>query len=79
MAQKGLIEFHDVVRPVSREYIAEKLQQLDVENEKLTSLEKEELNFYLKDFGLELSFIQNSKFKIQNSELTKNGTSINLE
>ena len=67
MAQKGLIEFHDVVRPVSREYIAEKLQQLSIENEQLTSLEKEELNFYIKEFGLELSFIHNSKFKIQNS------------
>ena len=74
MAQKGLIEFHDIIRPVSREYIAEKLQQLSTENRELTSLESEELNFYMKDFSLELGFIQNSKFKIQNSELTKNTT-----
>lgn len=66
MAQKGIIEFHDVIKPVSREYIAEKLQQLSIDNNNLTPLEIEELNFYLKDFGLELSFIQNLKFKIQN-------------
>ena len=28
MAQKGLIEFHDEIRPVSREYIAEKLMEV---------------------------------------------------
>ena len=59
MAQKGIIEFNDEIRPVSREYIAEKL--LKIKNEKLkfaslTGLEEEELQFYLKDFGIELKF-----------------------
>ena len=30
MAQKGIIQFHDNIKPVSREYIAEKLQQLSI-------------------------------------------------
>ncbi|MHB1689040.1 MAG: capsule assembly Wzi family protein [Ignavibacteriaceae bacterium] len=71
MAQKGIIQFHDNIKPVSREYIAEELQQLSVNINQLTPLENKELKFYLKDFGIELVFINNSqpmaeKFKIQN-------------
>lgn len=75
MAQKGIIVFNDIAKPVTRKYIAEKLQQLksletenpDSANTILTPLEINELNFYLKDYGIELSFIENSKSKIQNS------------
>ena len=63
MAQKGIIQFHDNIKPVSREYIAEKLKQLSINNNQLTPLENEELKFYLKDYGMELSSIQNSAFK----------------
>ncbi len=73
MAQKGLIEFNDEIRPVSREYIAAKLKEVEEkssevrgqksevrsqrsESSGLTSLEKEELEFYIKDFGVELKF-----------------------
>jgi len=55
MAQKGVIEFNDNIRPVSRKYIAGKLEELEKSAKGLTSLEKEELKFYLKDYGLEYS------------------------
>ncbi len=93
MAQKGLIEFNDEIRPVSRKYIAGKLEELEqISSEvrgqrseagsqsaytkvsadrksksKLTSLEKEELDFYLKDFGVELKF-QGGSIEGQSSE-----------
>jgi hypothetical protein len=69
MAQKGIIDFHDEIKPVSRQYIAEKLLEVREAGERkpeagerrpetgreITSLENEELEFYLKDFGMEIS------------------------
>jgi hypothetical protein len=61
MSQKGLIVFDDQVRPVPRTYIAEKLLELNSKTEQLTSLEKEEAAFYLKDYGFETEFIKSEK------------------
>ena len=65
IAQKGVIEFNDNIRPVSRKYIAEKLEELkksEVSSQKsvenLTEFEKEELEFYLKDYGIELDYLK---------------------
>lgn len=81
LAQKGIIEFNDNFRPVSRKYIAEKLEEVvrdyslqSTADKGLNNLEREELEFYLKDYGIELNFLEsqqktkneNSKFKIQN-------------
>lgn len=60
MAQKGIIVFNDNIRPVSRKYIAMQLGRLQAYSERtvdnqLTSLEREELAFYLKDYGFELT------------------------
>ncbi|HKJ82153.1 MAG TPA: capsule assembly Wzi family protein [Ignavibacteriaceae bacterium] len=74
MAQKGLIVFKDNIRPVSRKYIAERLNQIKIQNSKfkiqnLTELEREELEFYLKDYGME-----SSEFKVQGSKFDENST-----
>ncbi len=66
MAQKGLITFNDEIRPVSRKYIAGKLLQLKIKNEKLkneefTSVERDELNFYIQDFGMEIKQLHSIK------------------
>lgn len=50
MAQKGLIEFNDVSRPLSRQQIYEWLDGLQQKNQQLTDIEKKELAFYLKEF-----------------------------
>lgn len=50
MAQKGLIEFHDMIQPLSRAYIGERLMQLDSSRAKLSKTEKSELDFYLQEF-----------------------------
>lgn len=68
LSQKSIIVFDDQIRPVSRKYIAEKLLETSSKSVQLTSLEKEELQFYSKDFKLE--FDLNSKTKIDSSQLT---------
>ncbi|MFW9928938.1 MAG: hypothetical protein ACFFD1_06080, partial [Candidatus Thorarchaeota archaeon] len=56
LAQKGIIQLDDQIKPLSREYIAEKLIQLDSLKYKLTNLEQEELEFFKKDFFTEMNF-----------------------
>lgn len=57
MAQKGILEIDDQIKPISRIYIAEKLSELKNNSSRLSDLEADELEFYLKDFGRELKFI----------------------
>lgn len=82
MAQKGVVQFSDVVRPVSRMYIAKKLLEVrgvgsreyggvgsreygvgsrkEEKGSRLSEVEKEDLEFYLKDFGFEVKTILRS-------------------
>ena len=77
MAQKGVVQFSDVVRPVSRMYIAKKLLEVREagrgevgsreygvgsrkKGSRLSEVEKEDLEFYLKDFGFEVKTILRS-------------------
>jgi len=53
MAQKGLIEFNDLIKPLSREYIYEKLEVLKNVQNQISEVDKEELKFWLIDYGLE--------------------------
>jgi hypothetical protein len=57
-SQKGLIDYNDLVRPLTRKYIAEKILELENIKDKLTSLERDELEFYKSEFGRELDIIQ---------------------
>ena len=61
LSQKSIIVFDDQVRPVSRKYIAQKLIEASEKLDQLTSLEKEELDFYNQDFKREFDFINNIK------------------
>jgi len=56
LAQKGIIELNDQVKPLPRIYIAEKLLEADCEK-CLTPLEKEELEFFMNDYANEFSFL----------------------
>lgn len=58
LSQKGIIEFNDEIRPLSREYIYAQLKKINEklnDNPKLnlSSLEREELQFWLKDYNIE--------------------------
>ena len=51
LSQKGIVEFNDLIRPLSRKYIAEKLWTAKTYSyNELTSIEKDELEFFLKDY-----------------------------
>lgn len=55
MANKGFIEFNDLIRPVSRNIIYNHLLELNAVKEKLSSTEKKELNFYLQEYASALT------------------------
>ena len=50
LSQRGVIDFDDHIKPLPRTYIAEKLLEAAGKHNQLTELEKEEINFYRKDF-----------------------------
>lgn len=50
MSQKGIISFNDIVLPLTRTYIYDKLEELDNQRDKLSKIEKQELNFYLQEY-----------------------------
>lgn len=53
LAQKGVIDLDDIVLPLSRAYISNKLDTLSYQSGILTPLEKKELDFYRKEYTLE--------------------------
>ena len=50
MAQKGLIEFNDLIKPVNRNQIQTALIVLSTKKELLTLVESNELEFYLQEY-----------------------------
>jgi hypothetical protein len=61
MAQKGFIDFNDLIKPVDRKQVFTLLQSLQ-NNPKLNSVEKQELAFFINGFKLEDStYMPNSK------------------
>jgi hypothetical protein len=58
LAQKGIIEFNDEIRPVVREYIYDKIKTVSEKlklnpNIDLTKIEREELAFWLDEYNIE--------------------------
>jgi hypothetical protein len=54
LSDKGIIEFTDLVKPLSKKYISEKLIEVKNKIEMLTKLEKDELEFFEKDYFFEI-------------------------
>ena len=51
MAQKGLIQLNDLIKPINRVDIQFALNELYTKTEQLTQIEKLELNFYLQEYN----------------------------
>jgi hypothetical protein len=51
LSQKGIIEFDDVMRPISRKTISEKLNELQNSISLLTPVERKELAFYKQEYS----------------------------
>jgi len=61
---RGIIEFTDLVKPLSKKYISEKLIEAKNKIEMLTELEKDELEFFERDYFLEIhGFVEENKNK----------------
>jgi len=64
LSNKGIIELADLVKPLSRKYISEKLLEAKSNIKMLTELEKDELEFFEKDYFLEIEcFAEKNKDK----------------
>ncbi len=50
MAQKGLVQVNDLIKPINRVDIQFALNELTSKTEQLTPIEKIELNFYLQEY-----------------------------
>ncbi len=53
LGTKGIIEFDDLILPLSRKYISGKLNEVSGKVNELTTLEKRELEFFKSDYNLE--------------------------
>lgn len=62
LSTKGIIDYNDEIRPLSRKYIAEKLLEANENPGMITSIEKADLEFYKKDFYHEILMIKNEQF-----------------
>ncbi|MGE5859003.1 MAG: hypothetical protein ACM34J_00510 [Ignavibacteria bacterium] len=58
LSRKGLIDFNALFKPLPRKYINEKLLDAESKIDKLTGLEKEELQFYKKEYFIERSYAE---------------------
>lgn len=57
LSVRGLIEFNDELKPLSRLELANKLIEATNQNDKLTSLERENIEYYKREFAPELALI----------------------
>ncbi len=65
-SQKGLIDYDDLIRPLPRKYIADKIIQLKSNSDKMTPLELKELEFYEKEFGREIDILLGKSSETEN-------------
>lgn len=61
LSTKGVIEYNDEFRPLSRKYLAEKLLEAEKHPELLTEVQMKDLKFYKQDYYHEIWFIENEK------------------
>lgn len=54
LANAKLIEINSAIKPYSRVFIAEKLQEVSAKKDQLNKRQEQELEFYMKDYRLEL-------------------------
>jgi hypothetical protein len=56
LANAKIIEINSAIKPYSRIFIAEKLKQASLHQDQLSKRQQKELEFYLKDYRLELEY-----------------------
>jgi hypothetical protein len=68
ISQKGFINFNDLIQPVSRKEISFKLKELSLKDSLLNKIEKEELYFYIKEYGINIQATYDKIFIIKKDE-----------
>jgi hypothetical protein len=68
IAQKGLISFNDLIQPINRKEISSKLEELSNKDSLLNKIEKEELFFYLREYGLNKVQLSDKVFLLKKDE-----------
>lgn len=63
MAQKGLLQFNDLIKPLSRQYLGACLDSLSHQLNQLTTIEKKEWAFYMREYGLEVDTFKKTDAK----------------
>ena len=58
LSQKGMIELNDIIKPLPRTYISQKLKEARSKIDMLTDLEKDELVFFEKEYFVELEYFK---------------------
>ena len=61
LAIDGIIEINSVIKPYSREFIAQKLLEAKEKEELLNSRQNKDVDFYLNDYALELNQLPDTK------------------
>jgi hypothetical protein len=64
LANQQIIDVNSIVRPYSRNFIAEKLSEAHSRREELNARQRKDLDFYLKDFNKELKPDKNFKKRL---------------
>jgi hypothetical protein len=70
-AAKGTIEFDDLIKPVPRKEIAQKLRELKEKESTLSLTEQKELNFYLKEFAEFQSIAKDTLLILKKDEFSR--------
>jgi hypothetical protein len=71
---KGAIEYHSEIKPIPRKEIAGHLLEALSNKERLTSIDIQEIDFYLKEYADEISFIaDSSNLKLPRTEFFTSG------
>ncbi|HEX2920978.1 MAG TPA: hypothetical protein VHO50_07430 [Bacteroidales bacterium] len=63
LANMRIIEVNSAIKPYSRLFIAQKLEEADKQREKLSARQQKELDFYLLDFGKEFNYPKEKRRK----------------
>lgn len=73
LANSRIIEINSAIKPYSRLFIAQKLQQADSNRVSLNRRQQEELDFYLRDFGKEVEKNEGVRGRLGEGERGRKG------
>lgn len=74
LANDGIIEINSAIKPYSRDFIAQKLKEAQIDSNRLNSRQAAEIHFFLQDYALELDTMPEAMLRLVN----KRNTSIAL-